>query len=123
MSGNNNVSDYALTGVSGAVITTGPGNDVVATEATTLRRITRDGADKVDLSGKAGIVRVETASGDDLVVLALRDGADFLRVRTQQGNDEFSLPGFDYAWSGYGDDTITGSADRNVIWLFLSKGG
>ncbi|MBA3311177.1 MAG: hypothetical protein H0U28_14200 [Nocardioidaceae bacterium] len=37
---NNNVSDYALTGVSGAVITTGPGNDVVATEATTLRRIT-----------------------------------------------------------------------------------
>ncbi|MBA3311176.1 MAG: hypothetical protein H0U28_14195 [Nocardioidaceae bacterium] len=59
---------------------------------------------------------METASGDDLVVLALRDGADFLRVRTQQGNDELSLPGFDYAWSGYGDDTITGSADRNVIF-------
>lgn len=27
-----------------------------------------------------------------------------------------SLPGFENAWSGYGDDTITGTTDRNVVF-------
>lgn len=162
MLGDNEVFDLSLTGPSGARIATGPGNDDVYATGADRRAhftvITGDGADEVHVDGTSRTVRVEAGPGNDMV--AVDDGAAFLRVRTQQGADklqlvpdagqrasggagrdvvrfpldypdvtlklgpvghvsapvEMSLPAFENAWSGYGNDTIIGSSGRNVIF-------
>jgi Ca2+-binding RTX toxin-like protein len=101
-------------------VDTGLGNDFVqvADGAETLRVWTRRGDDELVLlpterqraSGGAGVDRVRFPLDYGDITLTLGpDGHLSVPV-------EMSLPGFESAWSGYGDDTITGSGDRNVIF-------
>ena len=101
-------------------VESGPGNDLIQVDddAITLRAKAQEGNDTVVLLPNPG-QRASGGVGRDTVRFPL-DYVDITLKLGSTGNISvpvaMELPGFENAWSGYGDDTITGSANRNVIF-------
>ncbi len=121
-------------------VSSGDGADSVHVYGTArnVRVETGQGNDLVDVHDGADFLRVKTQNGDDRLDLLPTEGQfasggagndrvrfhlDYVDITLTLGPDghlslpvQMSLPDFEHAWSGYGDDTITGSAARNVIF-------
>jgi len=121
-------------------VTTGDGADEVYVNGTTrnVRVETGSGNDFVQVDDGAETVRVRTQQGNDELILLPTEGQrasggagidrvrfplDYVDITLKLGPNghlsvpvQMSLPDFENAWSGYGDDTITGSESRNAIF-------
>jgi Ca2+-binding RTX toxin-like protein len=101
-------------------VKTGPGDDAVQVDdgAAFLRVRTQHGDDELRVLPDAG-QRADGGAGTDTVRFPL-DYPDIAAKLGPNGHVSvpvlMSLPAFENAWSGYGDDTITGSAGRNVVF-------